>query len=434
MLTFLKTKKHSADFAFLYKGKKISWREFCANISALAKDLQKSDVQNWALYNEDSFLFAIGFFALLTAKKTIILPHNIQVKTLELLADTKLLSDISFEQNFVLEANSIFEISPDAEIIFFTSGSTGTPKKIHKKFSQLEQEISDLEKLWPINAELLASSVSHQHIYGLLFRLLLPLQRGILINSITTFSPEELNFLTRDFSKITLVSSPAFLKRLSLNDVFKSDFDYVFSSGGLLARATAENSAKIFKTFPMEILGSTETGGVAWRSQESGDVWTKFSAVKIKISEPDSLLVQSPYVGSKNYLAMGDSAEILDEQHFLLKGRSDRIVKIEEKRISLDEIENALRENDLVANCHAAIVEGKRQAIGVIIELGKKGKIFLQENGRTKLNVILREFLLQYFEPIVIPRKWRYESLPLNSQGKLIHEKIKEIFAHESVS
>lgn len=423
-------KRSAAQPAFLYQNQKITWQEFCANISELAEKLEKSPQKTWAIYFEDSFLFAIGFFALILAKKTIILPHNIQPKTLEGLPEASLLNEFSFHKNAVLKADFLSEISPNSEIIFFTSGSSGEPKKIHKKFSQLESEICELAKIWQNSSAIFASTVTHQHIYGLLFRLLLPLAQGILINSVTTFSPEELDSLSQNFSKITLISSPAFLKRLS-NENFHGDFEYIFSSGGLLGKDDAFKSAKIFNNFPIEILGSTETGGVAWRSQQNSEIWTKFPAVKIKKNH-DNLAVKSPFTGEDDYVEMGDMVEIIDENKFLLKERNDRLIKIEEKRVSLSEIENKLQKNPLIKNCHATILEGKRQMIGVVIEPSDEGKNFLEKNGKTELNLLLRQELLQYFEPVTLPRKWRYvEDFPLNSQGKILRQEIIKIFSNE---
>ena len=425
--------RNNQDPVFLYKNNQIFWPEFCANVSNLADNLSKSDEKKWAIFLEDTFLFAIGFFALLLAKKTIILPHNIQPKTLEMLYDVKVLSEISYDKDASLKTENLSKISLNSEIIFFTSGSSGIPKQIYKNFSNLEEEITQISKMWQNNSEILASTVTHQHIYGFLFRLLWPICQGILINSETILTLEQLDSLAKNYSKITLISSPAYLKRHYLPTLpennFNSNFEYIFSSGGLLAKSDANQTAKTFGNFPIEILGSTETGGVGWRNQENGEIWTKFPKVAIKLQNSDSLMVKSPYIYEDNYIAMGDTAEILDENHFILKERNDRIIKIEEKRVSLREIENRILESNLVKNCYALILEKKRQIVGVALELTEIGENFLKENGKAELNLLLKKQLLNYFEPIVIPRKWRYiSSLPINSQGKIIYDEIKKMF------
>src|SRR6201999_478108 len=63
---------------------------------------------------------------------------------------------------------------------FFTSGSTGERKRIGKTLSQLEIEIRTLESLWgeTLGDAGCLGTVSHQHIFGLTFRLLWPLMAG----------------------------------------------------------------------------------------------------------------------------------------------------------------------------------------------------------------------------------------------------------------
>ncbi|MCO6705214.1 AMP-dependent synthetase, partial [Streptomyces sp. CHB9.2] len=61
-----------------------------------------------------------------------------------------------------------------------TSGSSGEPKLIAKQLFQLANEVAALECLWgaSLGAATVLGSVSTQHIYGLLFRVLWPLCAG----------------------------------------------------------------------------------------------------------------------------------------------------------------------------------------------------------------------------------------------------------------
>src|SRR6185312_17141298 len=67
-----------------------------------------------------------------------------------------------------------------SRIDFFTSGSTGEMKRIEKSAALLEREAHVLDRLW---GELLADAriygtVSHQHIFGLTFKVMWPLLAG----------------------------------------------------------------------------------------------------------------------------------------------------------------------------------------------------------------------------------------------------------------
>lgn len=432
--------------AFYYQNQAISQQQFFEQIEILSQKIIKSDIQNWIIYCQDSFLFAVAFFAAIKAKKNIILPHNIQEKTLEnleksaqgIISDLDIKnSNIHFEKITFFQAikaqNIDFDWSSanESKIIFFTSGSSGVQKKIEKTLLYLEEELKQLDKLFKdkITNSVFISTVSHQHIYGLLFRLLFPLRNGNIVNSSLTISEEEILSLGKRFDEIILISSPAFLKRIGEESFSQySNIKAIFSSGGLLKKYFAQKVYESFGKFPIEVLGSTETGGIAFRTQEESEIWQKFPAVSIKINSDNCLVVNSPYVCESDFI-MGDTAQLLDENHFLLKERVDRIVKIEEKRISLDELENILAQNELIDSCHAVLLEKERQIIAVLVKLNDKGQNFLQKYGNLALNNYLKNHCLKYFEPIVTPRKWRYvEEIPVNSQGKIIKNEILKLF------
>jgi acyl-coenzyme A synthetase/AMP-(fatty) acid ligase len=429
--------------AFLYNNNKIIWQVFCAHVAALSKELTASKTQEWLLYCDDTFLFAIGFFALLQANKTIILPQNMQPQVLQdhknkiLLTDIKLQSSIPtiyIEYLANISAGKEFhQINPDTEIFFYTSGSSGQPKKIIKQLVHLSEEISQLDTLFGNNLDdaLFASTVSHQHIYGLLFRLLWPLCRGNLINSSISFNQEEISDLATISSNIVLISSPAFLKRLEKNEDLSAAANgvkLVTSSGGLLNSEAAQKTADILKQFPLEILGSTETGGIAYRTQNNNEIWQAFPKVQIT-TKGQQLLVKSPYILEDDYITSGDTAELIDATHFILKERFDRIIKIEEKRVSLTEIENRLKSHEFIENGYALMLEKHRQILGAVLVLNHAGQMELKKIGKKNFTILLKVYLLQYFEPVIIPRKWRFvKNIPINPQGKILHLEIKDLF------
>ena len=71
----------------------------------------------------------------------------------------------------------------------FTSGSTGRPEAVPKRLVQFEEELQELERTWGAQLEgsTALATVSHQHIYGLLFRLLWPLCVGRPFSETTHF-------------------------------------------------------------------------------------------------------------------------------------------------------------------------------------------------------------------------------------------------------
>ncbi len=398
---------------FLFQNQLISKTEFWRKVSFQADILRQSDKPYYILYSEDCYEFAIKFFALIEIKKTIILPPNNQNKILNNFEDK--LKDL-----------------PNSKIIFYTSGSTGESKLIVKDFMNLQIEIQELKKLWGncLNDSIFLSTVSHQHIYGLLFRLLLPMAlENTIIDCTITNTQEELIKKIQVSKNHTLITSPAFIKRFEPNLKISSfaKIQYCFSSGGVLKPEIINNIKPVCQNL-IEILGSTETGGIAYKKPTESNIWTLFPLVQIK--KQNTLSVKSAYILDKNYIETGDTIEFLSEKHFLLKERTDSIVKIEEKRVSLIEIENKLLKHEYIKDCSACVLEANRQIIAIVAVLSVSGLKYLELNNKFSLNYLLRKYLLDYFEPVLLPRKWRYlDRLPFNSQGKLNKKEIYNLFS-----
>ncbi|HAU81132.1 MAG TPA: AMP-binding protein, partial [Stenotrophomonas sp.] len=90
---------------------------------------------------------------------------------------------------------------------------------------------------------------------------------------------------------------------------------------------------------PTEVFGSSETGGVAWRRWSAArPQWHPLPGVAWRIDE-GCLAVRSPHLASEDWWLTQDRAVADDGHSFRLLGRADRIVKIEERRVSLDALE-----------------------------------------------------------------------------------------------
>ncbi len=459
-------KKREANTIVAYFDEKIIyWEEFSYHISLVMKYLGKKE--SWVLVCDDSYWFSVGFFAILHSNKKIILPANGLPKTLTALPekDFGLITDcqnlesfytvhipsiINKKTNLLCDATNqiVFEaLEPDTVCIeIFTSGTTGDPKKILKNINNLSSEIEGLEFLWGkiVDKCITLATVSHQHIYGLLFRLLWPLCSGRAIVNLQFEYPETLLAYVQRLNDLglssLLVSSPAHLKRMIqlINiSTLKPGVKKIFSSGGPLSWQTALYFRQEFEQAPIEVFGSTETGGVAYRQQiKELQRWVTFDNVNIHLRDIDSaLLVKSPYLLDDDWFVMGDRIELFDDKTFLLNGRIDRIVKIEEKRLSLSEMELRLKKHVWIDDVKLLVLTGSRdQLVGVII-LSKEGQLAFKKSGRRIMALKLRELLSAYYEKIILPRKWRYVSdFPRDSLGKVTQEKLKCLFNKKEIS
>jgi acyl-CoA synthetase (AMP-forming)/AMP-acid ligase II len=225
------------------------------------------------------------------------------------------------------------------------------------------------------------------------------------------------------------VSSPAFLKRIPQSDAFKNlPIFMVFCSGGVLPFESAEYAESVFGKWPVEIYGSTETGGIAHRVSKNGLEWQPFSVCSLSLASNGCLCVESPYMAEGKF-ETGDLAKFLDNGKFELKGRADSIVKIEEKRISLNEIEMRIMSSGLAKDVCVLALNGKRQYTAAAIILNEKGKEKFLGATEFQKNSFFKKELSKFLEGIVIPKKWRYvEAFAQDTQGKIKREEIEALF------
>ncbi|WP_295892000.1 AMP-binding protein [uncultured Vibrio sp.] len=433
-----------------------SWQQFQSDTAAVVAQLESVQQQNIALCSNDTYLFAIGFFALCHANKTIVLPGNYQPNALIelsaqydwLLCDANIASSInnadgehtikvkllfsgSIDNSKRLERTPAFPVLDleSQSMILYTSGSSGKPKAIKKTLSQLDTEIRVLEEQWgdQLQGVIVQSTVSHQHIYGLLFKLLWPLCAGRSFNNETLEFPEQI--LTHSDKDTLLVSSPALLKRLTQQT--ESDCRMVFSSGGPLSFNAAQMSEQALGKLPTEVFGSTETGGIAFRQQTNDNSpWQLFPTLNAEVNPEGCLRLKSPYIDASRWYQTADQIELLGDGFFNLKGRADRVVKIEEKRISLVEVEKRLEQLPWIEE--SAVIpmyDNERLTLVSAIVLNHLGERKIDELGKGKFWILLRAELRQWLEPIATPKRFRVVSeIPLSSQGKRLTANIEQLF------
>lgn len=321
-----------------------------------------------------------------------------------------------------------------AALVVHTSGSTGTPQAIHKRLSQLTCEVATLERQFgaALDGADVIATVSHQHIYGLLFKVLWPLAAGRAIAAHSVIYPEQLAAALAERSAI-LVASPAHLKRLPEHldwHAAAAQLRAVFSSGGPLTPEAGAAAARLLGCTPTEIYGSSETGGIAWRRRQPGHggAWETLPGVEWRSDASGHLEVRSAHLDNDGWLRLADRVDPAGHGHFMLLGRSDRIVKIEEKRISLDAMEAALVAGGMVLEARVIICpqgEAARQALAAFAVLSDAGRALLGAGGKPALNKHLRAQLAGVVEAVALPRRWRYlDQMPINAQGKTTHAQL----------
>jgi 3-hydroxymyristoyl/3-hydroxydecanoyl-(acyl carrier protein) dehydratase len=418
----------------LHRGRLYRRAQFAAAVGRWAHRLEREAVRRYALYTQDAYPFAVGLFALLHAGKEIWIPGNNLPETARQLEreGCRLLGDWPEAEPFDPDIPSEEDsggvpgvLDPNVwRIVLFTSGSSGQPKAVPKSLRQLQAEIDALEHLWggTLQGACVAGTVSHQHIYGLLFRVLWPLSAGRCFHSAMHLSPEAL-LAEGDPARIAWIASPGHLKRLDERSPWRkiAGLSAIFSSGGPLPAEAAAQIAAFAGRPAVEVYGSTETGGIAWRQAcgRPDAPWQPFEGIGIRWGG-GKLYLHSPYLNGPDGLALDDRLTPLDDGRLLLHGRQDRIVKIEEKRLSLTALEQRLQNSPWVSEAYALVLARHRDIVGIAAVLSGAGARRMKEQGRNAFIRQLRRDLADSFDAVTLPRKWLFVgSLPLTAQGKV---------------
>jgi len=400
----------------------------CEQALSVAAALQARGVRHLAVHLEDAAELAVALLGAWRAGVSVLLPADLQGQTRQ-----RWTGDVDLWLTDQPGDTRLDELQqpplPGAalgldqcRLSLCTSGSSGEPKRIDKTLRQLANEVQALEQLWgaDLGEACIIGSVATQHIYGLLFRVLWPLCAGRPFARKQLAFPEDVQRASREHPAFAWVASPALLKRMgdNLDWPALSAVRRVFSSGGALPHEAAQSLYQRLQQWPTEILGSSETGGIAWRQGQA--LWQPFTAVELSQDSDGALLIASPYLPAGHIEHTADAARIASDGRFELLGRLDRIVKLEEKRISLPMLEQALVAHEWVAEARLGVVQENRASLGALLVLSDAGLFALREHGRRSLTESLREHLKAHCEALALPRRWRLlRQLPLNSQGKL---------------
>ena len=401
----------------------------------------------WALCFDDSLLFAQALLACALGGHQAILPGHQRLAGLQALQSQfdGLLTDGELPGAALTTAQlrlpllaaddereaggAVLLPAPERlELTLFSSGSTGEPKAIPKAWPQLEAELRVQMALWGerLAGTRVLASVSHQHIYGLLFRILLPLGLGRPFDRRSIDYPEQLALQTAPWC---LIASPAFLSRLD-PAIAAAGCRLIVSSGGPLQLEDARQARALFGQLPVEIFGSSETGGIGWRQRHQVQTpWTTLPGVEVRVGPDQGLLLRSPFLPTAEWLACADRIA-LHEGGFELLGRQDRVVKLEEKRVSLDEVEARLQAlEEVEAAAVLPLQQGQRQILGAVLVLSELGAARWAELGPGRFLLALRQQLRPWLEPVALPRSVRrVEQMPVNAQGKRPWPQLKELF------
>lgn len=407
------------------------------DVAHLAAQLSRRREPYVSLCSTDAYPFVVGLLAAWHVGKTVTLPGHPGAMAASdqavWVGDQGPASAIEIRLNQPEVALVARAAPPKPALIMMTSGSTGAPQEVPKSFEQIDAEVATLEATFGEATQdaLVLGTVSQQHLYGFLFRVAWPLATGRAFVSESSLFPEAWFEETARHAKVAWVSSPAFYRRLWADLPWQLVSERVcraFSSGGVLADEVGERMTKWLGQAVTEVFGSTETGGVATR--QGSALWRPFSTVQVERLPDGALRVASAHLPSEDWQVMNDAIEG-DQAGFRLLGRLDRVVKLEDKRVSLPDVEQGLQASPLVAEAKVVLLDsGPRHELGAAVVLSAEGMLFLNQNGRAALTAALKKTLPAHVPAIAAIRRFRFmSSLRSDAQGKVTWASLRALFA-----
>ncbi|MCC6535813.1 MAG: AMP-binding protein [Burkholderiales bacterium] len=421
----------------------IGWAKLSSQVGAICTALSARLESRWLIAADDVLEFCASLLGALHAGKRAVIAPNLGEGTLR---DLRSAYDASIGTAIPADIDpltlapipwSARQLDPDAAALdLYTSGSSGVPKRVTKRLRQLEAEVQALETCWGamLADATVISTVPHHHIYGLLFRLLWPLSAGRPFDPALYAEPSGLLHATATYGRIALISSPAHLSRLPellALDALLPGVRCIFSSGAPLPAACAQQFRLAAGHAPVEVYGSTETGGIGWRQRSDDphdDLWTPFPQIEFPGSGSEEPRLRSPYLEPGAEVRLDDEITLLADGRFRLGARLDRIAKVEGKRVSLPEMEDQLRRHPWVQDAAATVLSRSRDEVGAAVVLRPRG---IDEAKRDRRVVIgaLRDFLRAWQDPVAVPKRWRFvAALPLDTRGKLSAAAVRALF------
>jgi acyl-coenzyme A synthetase/AMP-(fatty) acid ligase len=139
----------------------------------------------------------------------------------------------------------------------------------------------------------------------------------------------------------------------------------------------------------------------------------------------------SPLIPDTGKTLLSDIIELApDGRQFQLNGRADRIIKLEEKRLSLTEVERRLVALPEVADAAVLTQQQRgRTLLVAVVVLSPYGQLRRQTLSEGAFTRELHQALRGWLEPVALPRSWRIiDAIPLNPQGKRAYAELQELF------
>lgn len=301
-------------------------------------------------------------------------------------------------------------------VIFKTGGTISTGMSVQKTVANLEAEARDICAELGLEGNLeFISTTTEEHLFGYTFYYMLPRTCGFKRKVERINYPEDINV-----ENAVLVTTPSFLEvmqKYNALPVIKPKI--IITAGAKLEDKTFEYAMEIADKV-VEIYGSTETGVMGYRTTYQTKKFKLFPGIKILEVGENYTKVETKY-SKISPVTIEDKIEIYDDG-IEFKGRCGRVLKIQEKRIISDEIENLIKKSEFIDDAYCFEFNGKLATLAVLSEQGKE---FITNNDKLTLVKLLK----QQMATNIRPQYWKFfDVIPRKENGKINKDFITEIF------
>lgn len=303
-----------------------------------------------------------------------------------------------------LAHTAITSAGPQAAMVFKTSGSTGEARAHRHLLATLAAEAADFGALLPGARRVLAMAPPH-HIYGFIHTVLLPAVAGVPVVDATHWGPGRLK---RELCAGDLVVAfPLRWAQLSrLVGGFPPGVTGMTSTAPMPAEL-AWTLARLGLSRLVQVYGSTETAGVAWRD----DPEAPFELLPRYVRGREDDTVEE--AGGGPGVALPDRVEWRGERLLMPTGRRDAAVQVAGVNVWPQRVAQALCAHPDVADCAVRPMradEGQRLKAFVVLRPGCRDEAPLRE--------ALARFVQTRLAPPERPALSFGERLPVDAAGK----------------
>lgn len=292
-------------------------------------------------------------------------------------------------------------------ITFTTSGSSGAPAQCTHRWALIAQELDAQAALFA-GRQRVVGLVGPRHIYGFLFCVLLPRWLGVPFVDGRGAAPAGMACISRPGD--LLVGFPMRWELAAPSGRWPDDVTGVTSTGPIAAATiTALRQRGLARM--VEVYGSSETGGVAWRENPADSLrpyphWSLDGDCTLMRGDPEVPGLTHRIVSPDTLRARAGGFDVT--------GRSDGAVQVAGSNVSCAHVASVLGEHPHIQSCAVRLMrahEGSRLKAFVVVRAGVDSET---------LRPLLRRWIQARLSTAEMPANIVFgDALPRNAYGKL---------------